>query len=289
LLMKIIDILNQNQKGVAFEFFPPKTESGRRSLAATADALKDFKPLYASMTYGAGGATQEKTKQAVHMLTKHKDLVVMPHMTCVGADSKSVISLLDSYRQEGIDNIMALRGDVPELVEDFDFSKQEFCFALDLVKFLKNYGHFCIGVAVYPEGHIETPCLDTGLEYAKRKIDSGADFAVTQMFFDNKYYYDFLQRAKNKGINIPILPGILPLTNLDKVKQFASICKTTIPKKVRDRMEKFEANSSDMQKAGIELTIEQCQDLIKNGVKKLHFFTLNKPEIMKEILGALDL
>ena len=287
--MKIIDILNQNSRGVAFEFFPPKTEGGRRALIATADALEDYNPLYASMTFGAGGATQERTKEAVYMLVEHKDLVVMPHMTCVGADSDSVKSLLDEYKQAGIENIMALRGDTPELVEGFDFSKQEFCFAQDLVKFLKDYGHFCMGVAVYPEAHIETPCLDADLEYAKQKIDAGADFAVTQMFFDNVFYYDFLERAKNKGINIPILPGILPLTNLDKVKQFASICKTTIPKKVIERMEKFKANSPDMQKAGIELTIEQYRDLMNKGIERLHFFTLNKPEIMKEILDALSL
>jgi len=287
--MKIIDILNQNQKGVAFEFFPPKTEKGSKALAATVDVLKNFNPLYTSMTYGAGGATQEKTKHAVHMLTKHKGLIVMPHMTCVGAGSESIKNLLDDYKQEGIENIMALRGDAPEVVEDFDFSKQEFCFAIDLVKFLKEYGHFCVGVAVYPEGHIETPSLDADLEYAKQKIDTGADFAVTQMFFDNKYYYDFLQRAKGKGINIPILPGILPLTNLDKLRQFASVCKATIPEKVRNKMERFKSNSSDMQKAGIELTIEQCQDLINNGIKRLHFFTLNKPEVMKEILEALSL
>ena len=287
--MKIIDILKQKKKGIAFEFFPPKTETGSRALLATVAALRKYKPLYASMTYGAGGLTQDKTKEAVYMLAENKDLVVMPHMTCIGAESTTLKSLLDEYEDAGIENIMALRGDIPQEGDDFNFSDQEFCYAQDLVKYVKKYGNFCIGVAVYPEGHIETSSLDEDLEYTKQKIDAGASFGVTQMFFDNNYYYDFLGRMEKKGINIPVLPGILPLTNLDKVRQFASICRTTIPKKVEEKMGRFEGKSKDMQKAGIELTIEQCQDLLDNGIGRLHFFTLNKPEVMTQILDALVL
>ena len=182
---------------------------------------------------------------------------------------------------------MALSGDPSDDVSDFNFFDQNFSYALNLVKFIKEYGHFCIGVAVYPEGHIETSSLEEDLEYAKGKIDAGADFAITQMFFDNTYYYRLLDRMKKKGINIPVLPGILPLTNIAKVKQFASICRTTIPKNIEDTMANLAKNPQEQEKAGIDFTIKQCRDLAKNGAKKLHFFTLNKPKVIKTILAAI--
>ena len=154
--------------------------------------------------------------------------------------------------------------------------------------FIKRYNHFCIGVAVYPEGHIETASLDEDLEYAKQKIDSGADFAVTQMFFDNNYYFRLLERMRKKAITVPVLPGILPLTNIAKVKEFTSICKATIPRRVEEAIMRYRDQLVDMEKAGVDYTIRQCRQLIKNGVKRLHFFTLNKPEIITTILDALD-
>ncbi|UCG34906.1 MAG: methylenetetrahydrofolate reductase [NAD(P)H] [Candidatus Omnitrophota bacterium] len=286
--MKITEILKQRDKGVSFEFFPPKTEAGKRSLETTVKALKKYNPLYVSMTYGAAGGAQQRTKEAVIMLLKEKELVVMPHLTGICLEKKEVKNLLDEYRSKGIENIMALRGDPPLDEEGFDFSKQEFCYGLDLVKFIKQYGQFCIGVAVYPEGHIETSSLEEDLEYTKQKIDAGADFAVTQMFFDNTHYYGLLERMNKKGITIPVLPGILPLTDVAKVKQFVSICRTTIPKHIEEKMERYRKDLAEMEKIGVDFTIKQCQDLIKNGAKQLHFFTLNKPEVMKRILDAIQ-
>jgi methylenetetrahydrofolate reductase (NADPH) len=286
--MKIKDILKQQDKGVSFEFFPPKTEAGKKSLSTTVEVLKAYKPLYVSMTYGAGGGTQVKTKEAVDMLLEDKEFVVMPHLTCIGVGGDGLRGLLDEYSQKGVENIMALRGDPPQDVSGFDFKDQELCYAYDLVRFIKkDYGSLCVGVAVYPEGHIETDSLDQDLEYTKQKINAGADFAVTQMFFDNDYYYSFLDRARAAGISIPILPGILPLTDIAKVKQFVSVCRTTIPKRIEDEMAKFKDSPEDMEKRGIEFTVEQCRDLIKNGAKKLHFFTLNKPRVMTAILDAI--
>lgn len=285
--MKISDILKHRPKGVSFEFFPPKSAKGQKRLAATVEALKGYSPLYASMTYGAGGITQEQTKESVYMLLNEKKLVVMPHLTCIGASKDGVRRLLDEYREKGVDNIMALRGDPPQGKLDFDFSRQEFSYGRDLVAFIKQYGHFCLGVAVYPEGHIETSSLDEDTEYAKGKIDAGADFAVTQMFFDNAYFYALRERMKKKGLNIPVLPGILPLTNLSKVKEFASICRATIPKKIEDTIARYSARPEDQEKAGIDFTIAQCRDLIKNGAGQLHFFTLNRPEVMRIILDAI--
>jgi len=285
--MKISDILKQNNKGVAFEFFPPKSEKGRALLIRTVEALKISKPLYTSMTCGAGGTTQGLTQDAVSLLLEEKELEVVPHLTCLDLSPENLKSLLDDYKNKGIDNIMALRGDPPEGVSNFNFLNQDFSYAVDLVKSIKKYGHFCIGVAVYPEGHIEASSLDDDLEYAKQKIDAGADFAVTQMFFDNSHYYRLLDRMQKKGINIPVLPGILPLTDIAKVKQFASICHTTIPKQIEETMASLAGKPQDQEQVGINFTIKQCQDLVKNGVRKIHFFTLNKPKIIKTILEAI--
>ncbi len=287
--MKISEILKQYDRGVCFEFFPPKTEAGRKSLEAKIKALKEYKPLYVSMTYGAAGGTQDKTKDAVSMLLNEEELVVMPHLTSIGAQAGSIKNILDEYKEKGIENIMALRGDPPQGEEagDFNPASRDFSYARDLVKFIKKYNHFCIGIAVYPEGHIETSSLEQDIEYAKEKIDAGADFAVTQMFFDNSYYYALLDRMEKKGISLPVLPGILPLTDVAKVKQFSSICRTTIPGKIEETMTRFAGWPREMEKAGIDFTIEQCRDLIKNGVKHLHFFTLNKPGVIKTILSAI--
>jgi len=286
--MKIIDILKQNDRGVAFEFFPPKTEKGRAALLRTVKALKGSEPLYTSMTCGAGGITQRATQDVVSLLLEEGGFEVAPHLTCLDLSPDALGILLDDYKIKGVDNIMALRGDPPEGIKNFNFSDQNFSYALDLVKSIKEYGHFCIGVAVYPEGHIETSSLDEDLEHARQKIDAGADFAVTQMFFDNTYYYRLLDRMKRRGIDIPVLPGILPLTDIAKVKQFASICRTTIPKNIEESMANLAKDPQEQEKAGIDFTIRQCRDLIKNGAGKLHFFTLNKPNVIKSILEAIS-
>ena len=285
--MKITKLLKNNEKRVSFEFFPPKTEKEKKALFSTISALKKYKPLYASMTYGAGGATQENTKMAVDMLLEGKDLVVMPHLTCIGAKEDDIENLLNDYKNEGIENIMALRGDLPETGSKKDLHEKGLPYACNLVGLIKKLNHFCIGVAVYPEGHIETSSLKEDLEYTKEKIDAGADFAVTQMFFDNTYYYKMLDRMKKIGITIPILPGILPLTDLAKLKKFVSLARTTIPKDIENTMSRFSGDKEDMKKAGIDYTIKQCRDLVKNGSKKLHFFTLNQPKVMQMVLEAI--
>ena len=285
--MKIIDILKTHDKGVSFEFFPPKTENGMNSLINTARELNAYKPLYVSMTYGAAGGSQEKTKEATRLLIKEKDFVVMPHLTCIGANVDNLKALLGEYKQNGIENIMALRGDLPQDTEGFDFKSQALCYAKDLVSFVKENGHFCVGVAVYPEGHIEAKTLDEDIEYAKQKINAGADFAVTQMFFDNNYFYNFLERAGKKGIDVPVIPGIFPLTDIDKIKKFCLVARTTIPRKIEEEMSRFRDNSRDMEKCGIEFTIKQCRDLISRGHRRLHFFTFNKSGIIKAILNAI--
>ena len=285
--MRITKILENNDKGISFEFFPPKNEKEKKSLLITIKALKKYKPLYTSMTYGAGGSTQESTKKAVRILLEEKDLIVMPHLTCIGTKKETINNLLDEYKKNGIKNIMALRGDLPDVGCKADLSKERLCYAKDLVTLIKENDDFCVGVAVYPEGHIETSTLEKDIEYTKQKIDAGSDFAVTQMFFDNSFFYSLCDRMKKKGINIPVLPGILPLTDLAKLKRFVSLCRTTIPKEIENKMSNLQDNPEEMKKAGVDFTIRQCQDLIKNGFKKLHFFTLNQPDVMTSILDAI--
>jgi len=287
--MKITKILEKNENGVSFEFFPPKTESSKKSLALTVKTLMKYKPLYASMTCGAGGgATRENTKIAVEMLRNEKSLLVMPHITCIDAKTEEIRELLGEYKKEGLENIMALRGDSSRESPKSDSLGACLSYARDLVRLIKDERDFCIGVAVYPEGHIETSTLEEDVQYTKEKIDAGADFAVTQMFFDNAYYYKYLDRMKKHGVEIPILPGILPLTNIDKVKELASVCRTTIPRDIEEKLISLSKRPEEMKKVGIDFTIKQCKDLMKNGFKKIHFFTLNQPETMKAILEAIS-
>lgn len=285
--MNISEILKKESFGVSFEFFPYKTPKGKEQLQTAIKLLKAYNPLYMSMTYGAGGTSQERTKEAVCMLLGENIKVVMPHLTCIGATKASIKLLLDEYRQKGIKNIMALRGDVPQNAPDFDIKKGEFVYARDLVSFIKKENNFSIGAAVYPEGHIETASIELDLEYTKQKIDAGVDFAVTQMFFDNRFYYDYCQQAQKKGITVPIVPGILPVTDLNKLRQFISISRTTIPNSLIEKMSPYLDNPQEMEKIGMEYTISQCRDLKKNGINILHFFTLNKGEVVKKILESI--
>jgi len=187
----------------------------------------------------------------------------------------------------GVDNILALRGDPPRNVPDFDPSKGEFRYARDLVRFIKGYNYFSIAVAVYPEGHQESPNLEKDIEYTRQKIDEGADFAITQMFFDNRYFYEFMERALKAGITIPIIPGIMPIGDIKKISEFASYCKATIPEKIRKRFGGIEDNPDEMKKAGIDIAIEQCLELFDNGVRFFHFYTLNRAEMVGSILKVL--
>lgn len=285
--MKIKEILSSKKKGLSFEFFPPKSDEGREPFMKVVKALREFDPMYVSVTFGAGGSTQDRTKKTLLWIKEETDLAVMSHLTCIGATKDSMGNLLKDYIANGIDNILAMRGDPPKNAKDFDPAKGEFKYAKDLVAFVKKYNSFSIAVAVYPEGHQEAPSLERDIEYTKMKVDAGADFGITQMFFDNRYYYDFLDRAGKAGINIPILPGILPITDFKKVKEFSSLCKTAVPDSLEKIMSPVVDNPDEMRKRGIEYTIKQCEDLLKNGVNYLHFFALNKSEAVSEIINSL--
>jgi methylenetetrahydrofolate reductase (NADPH) len=285
--MKIKDVLEKRSSGYSFEFFPPKSVEGRKDFMKVVHDLKLHDPLYVSVTYGAGGSTQDRTGNTLRWIKEETVLNVMSHLTCIGATRSGLDELLRSYMAAGIDNILALRGDPPKNAPDFDSFTGDFRFARDLVEFVRGYGFFSIGIAVYPEGHKDSPSPEKDIQYTKEKADAGADFGITQMFFDNRYYYDFIERALKAGITIPILPGIMPVTDCRKIMEFADFCNATLPGELRRRMEPFLDKPAEMRKLGIEYAARQCEDLIANGVRHLHFYTMNRSDTPNEIITEL--
>ncbi len=285
--MKISNRFKEREHGISLEFFPPKSAEGEKAFMAAVNDLTSFDPLYVSVTYGAGGTTQDRTSNTLKWIKRETNLTVMSHLTCIGATRTSLGVLLKDYQKYGIDNILALRGDPPKNVPDFDLTRGEFKYARDLVNFVKKYDYFSIAVAVYPEGHGQSPSIKKDMEYTKQKIDAGADFGITQMFFDNRYYYMFMDRAAKLGITIPILPGIMPIIDCKKITEFAGFCNTTVPKGILDRMEPVLNMPEEIRKLGVEFAVRQCEDLMKHGVKYFHFYTMNRSDSIREILNAL--
>ncbi len=284
--MKIGEILKQVKHSISFEFFPPKTKEGEDALCETIKELEYIKPTFVSITYGAGGSTRERTIRVVKRIHQETDLTVMAHQTCIGHTKKEIIDILNEYKKIGVQNILALRGDIPQGQEEtFVFPPDGCRYANELVELIReNFGDwFSIGVAAYPEGHPESPNLERDIYYFKKKVEAGAEFAITQMFFDNRFFYDFLERVEKAGINIPIIPGIMPITNFKQIRKFALMCGATIPEELVKKLEAVEDKPEEVEKIGIEYAVKQCEDLLKNGAKGLHFYTLNKSKATIQI------
>jgi len=287
--VKIGDILKRGVFSVSFEFFPPKTPEGERQLFETIEHLRRLKPTFVSVTYGAGGSTRDRTRNIVKRIHEETELTVMAHLTCIAHTKEELIDILKDYRDIGIENILALRGDVPHDKPDFRPPEGACRYAVDLVRLIRSeFGdHFSVGVASYPEGHPESPNMEWEVRFFKEKVSAGADFSITQMFFDNSYYYEFLELCSKAGIDIPIIPGIMPITNFKQIKKFASMCGATIPQSLIDRMEPVENDPKEVAKIGVEFAIKQCEDLLHNGVPGLHFYTLNRSKATLEIYEAI--
>ena len=287
--MKIGDMIREHGSSLSFEFFPPKDESGEAQLFQTIAHLESFRPTFVSVTYGAGGGTLKNTRHIVLRIKRETSLSPMPHLTCVDQNKNELRKILEDYKEHGIDNVLALRGDPPKGAEKFTPPKNGFCYAKDLVKLTVSVGGYSIGVAVYPEGHIESPSLEMDMQYTKQKIDAGADFAITQMFFDNRFFYEFLDRAEKADIRIPIIPGIMPMTDVDRIMKFGQKCGATVPDYIVRRFSKAGVSTEEVKKIGIEVTTEQCADLLKNGIRYFHFYTLNQSDAVTEIVNNLAL
>jgi methylenetetrahydrofolate reductase (NADH) len=287
--MKITEILKTHKRGIALEFFPPKSVEGKNAFLQVVRELRAFAPLYVSMTYGAGGTTQDRTLAALKWISAEQGLTLMSHLTGIGATRESVGALLQQFRASGIDNVLALRGDPPKNAAGFDPAAGDFKYARDLVAFIKETGAFSIAVAVYPEGHLQSPNIEKDMEYTKQKIDAGADFAITQMFFDNRHYYRFLDRASKLGITIPVVPGIMPIIDCKRIVAFAGVCNASIPQEILDRMEPLMDMPEDMRKLGVEFAVRQVEDLLKHGVNYVHFYTMDRSDSVREIMHALGM
>jgi methylenetetrahydrofolate reductase (NADPH) len=284
--MKIGDILKNIKHSISFEFFPPKTKEGEDALCETIKELEYINPTFVSVTYGAGGSTRERTIRVVKRIHTETNLTVMAHQTCIGHTKKEIVDILKEYKSIGVQNILALRGDIPQGQEEsFVFPEDGCRYANELVELIrKEFGNwFSIGVAAYPEGHPESPNLERDIFYFKKKVEAGAEFAITQMFFDNRFFYDFMDRVEKEGIDIPIIPGIMPITNFKQIRKFALMCGATIPEELVKKLEVYEDKPEEVEKIGIEYAVEQCKDLLKHGVKGLHFYTLNKSKATIEI------
>jgi methylenetetrahydrofolate reductase (NADPH) len=284
--MKIKDIIEQQGKSISFEFFPPKSLEGEEQLFQAIRRLESFDPAFVSVTYGAGGGTLKNTRQVIKRIREETSLTPMPHLTCVDQSKEELREILDDYLGLGVENILALRGDPPKGTTVL-VPKDGLCYASDLVQLVASFNAFSTGVAVYPEGHIEAPSLETDIFYTKQKIDAGADFAITQMFFDNSFFYRFMERAQKAGIDIPIIPGIMPITDIERIKKFSQTCGATLPAYLVDQMERAKS-ADEARQIGLDFAIRQCEDLARNGIRYLHFYTLNRAEVVSEILDSLS-
>jgi len=286
--VKISEILKNNFT-MSFEFFPPKTPEGECELFSNIKRLEELNPSFISVTYGAGGSTRDSTRRVVTRIAREEKLNVMAHLTSISHTKNEVLDILGDYKNVGIDNIMALRGDRPSgtIIEPL---MGEIPHASDLMVIIKeNFGsHFSLGGAVYTGRHPESKSWDDELLHLEKKVYSGMEFGITQLFFNNRDYYDFTERCLKRGLNIPIIPGIMPVTNFSQIERFSVMCNANLPVNTVSKMEKYKDNPSEVEKIGVEFAVEQCLDLIENNVRGIHFYTLNKSKATIKIYNALQ-
>ena len=273
--MRISQLLNGPDPTVSFEFFPPKTESGRDALIKAIDKLALINPDFVSVTYGAGGSTRNLSLDACQAIKSHLQGDVMAHLTGLCHTKDEIQSIAEQLWEGGIKNIMTLRGDRPKDVEP-EGVFGDFAFASDLMNFLKSRHDFCLGGACYPEGHRETPDLNLGVQHAKQKIDAGCEFLVTQMFFENESYFRYVDLLRNAGVEVPVVPGIMPVTGFAQLDKFEHQFGVILPADLRDRVSAHEGDENAVAAVGVEWTTEQCQSLLEAGAPGIHFYTLNR-------------
>jgi methylenetetrahydrofolate reductase (NADPH) len=292
--MHIRDILQPGKPTVSFEFFPPKTAEAQENLFTTILELEAIQPAFVSVTYGAGGSTRELTHDLVLRLKKQTSLDPVPHLTCVGHTEAEIEAILERYAAAGVSNILALRGDPPRDQPDYDHSRDTFPQAANLVRFIKKFsGHpdprgFGIGVAGFPEGHPSTPNRLLEMDYLKAKVDAGADYICTQLFFENRDFYDFRERCDLAGIHIPIVAGIMPVTSLSSMKRMAELAGgARYPARLLKALQRAGDSAEAVRQIGLHYATEQCADLLDNHVAGIHLYTLNQSTATREICQRL--
>jgi methylenetetrahydrofolate reductase (NADPH) len=292
--VKITDLLRyareRGEPAFSFEFFPPKTADGERALFETVEALRPLGPAYVSVTYGAGGSTRQKTVELVKRLKRESEVEAMAHVTCVGSSRDEIAAVLDEVAEAGVQNVLALRGDPPRGQASFTPHPDGFRYASELVAFVRSQPQrwkFCVGAAAYPEGHVETRDLARDLANLRTKVDAGVDFLVTQLFFDDDRYFGFVDRARAAGIAVPVIPGIMPFTNVEQVERFTALCGASIPPPLRAAMEVRRDDADGARELGVAYASLQCADLLRRGAPGIHFYTLNRSPSTRAIVAAL--
>lgn len=286
--MKITDLFKNTERTFSFEFFPPKDEISAVDFGINVGQLIALKPSFVSVTYGAGGSTQERTFALVNYLQNKIGLNTMAHYTCVGSSREKVAHDMDYLKSIGIENVMLLRGDPPKGMTNFVPEKDGFNFANELIEFVTNMNYgFSVGAAANPEKHPEASTMDTYINNLKLKCNAGANFLVTQLFFDNCAYFNFLQRIREEGINCRVIPGIIPITSYKQIKRFVDMASTSFPRDLLEKIELYKDNDEKAYQIGVEHAIKQCLDLLINGAPGIHFYTLNKSRAAVEVFESL--
>jgi methylenetetrahydrofolate reductase (NADPH) len=286
--VKIRNVLNPSKPCFSFEFFPPKTPEGEKQLWAALEDLRSLEPGFVSVTYGAGGSTRDRTIELVTHIKERTGIEPMAHLTCVGATTEEIASVLERLAKGRIENVLALRGDPPKGSSEFVQHDGGFKYASELVEFIQAKGlGFCVGAAGCPEGHIETASREIDLAHLKAKVDQGCDFIITQLFFDNAFFFDFVERARRIGINVPIVPGIMPITNFDQIQRFVRQCGATMPMRLQLELEKVKDQPEAVTQLGVAHATVQCLELLNRGVPGIHFYTLNRSPATRMIVSAL--
>ena len=287
--MKIIDLLKKDTLTLSFEVFPPKTETNFESVKTATEEIAKLLPAFMSVTYGAGGGTSQYTLDIAKNIKNLYGVPTLAHLTCVSSTKETVREKIRQIKEAGIENIMALRGDIPEHMADDDRSKWDYRYAIDLIHELKSADmDFCIGCACYPEIHPESINQKEDIKYLKEKVDAGCDFITTQMFFDNNLLYNFLYKIREAGITVPVIPGIMPITNANQVERAIKLSGSFMPQRFKSIVDKFGSDPAAMKQAGIAYATDQIIDLYANNITNVHVYSMNKPEVAEKIQDNLS-
>lgn len=287
--MKIIDILNKEQMSLSFEVFPPKKETSFESVRIATEEIAALKPAFMSVTYGAGGGISQYTIDIAKNINEKFDVPMLAHLTCVSSSKETVASKIRDMEAAGIENVMALRGDLtPELMES-DRSTWDYKHAVELVRQLKETNsNLCVGGACYPEVHPESATQKDDIKYLKEKVDAGCDFLTTQMIFDNNLFFNFMYKIREAGITVPVLPGIMPITNANQVERAIKLSGSFMPQRFKSLVDKFGSDPTAMRQAGIAYATDQIIDLYANGITNVHVYSMNKPDVAAGIMNNLS-
>jgi methylenetetrahydrofolate reductase (NADPH) len=285
--MRIAELLGQRRPVFSFEFFPPKTDEGHRTLEGTLQVLKDDVPDFVSMTYGAGGTTRNSTVELTKWIKQDLGIEAMAHLSCVGEPSERLVEILGEIDAAGVENVLALRGDPPRGETEWRPHPGGLHYSVELIRLIRGRFDFCVGAACFPEIHPDAPDRDSDLSYARAKQEAGADFLITQLFFDNELYFGFVEEARAAGISVPIVPGIMPITNYGQIKRFTEMCGASIPDELERELNGRADDPEAVAELGVAYATLQCSDLLARGAPGIHFYTLNRSPATRAILAAL--